>query len=274
MDYTGIYHMNFVEETDLARFYQGEFQLEERLKENQYLFIEHDEEPIDFYKKKNGKLEKIQFPIFESQFCGTLKPRNPEQRCAMDLIHDEAVPVKLIAGPFGSGKSLIMIEGAMEALQKNKVEKIIFVRNNIQVKDTDPIGALPGSEIDKSLPYVMPFADHCGGVEGLKLLIESGKLEIIPLGFLRGRSICNSILYSMESENLTKEHIQLILGRVDEGSQLWMDGDFKQRDRNSFEKSQGLETMIERLAGYPQFGYIKLEKSERSDVARLADLLD
>ena len=97
----------------------------------------------------------------------------------------------------------------------------------MQVKDTDALGALPGSVMEKTLPYVMPFADHCGGVEGVQMLIEQGKLEVIPLGFLRGRSIRNAILYSMESENLTKEHIQLIMGRIDEGSQLWVDGDLK-----------------------------------------------
>ena len=53
----------------------------------------------------------------------------------------------------------------------------------------------------------MPFADHCGGINGLEQLIDDGRLEVIPLAFLRGRSIRNSILYSMESENLTKEHI-------------------------------------------------------------------
>ena len=63
------------------------------------------------------------------------------------------------------------------------------------------------TEFEKTLPYVMPFADHCGGIEGIEYLIEEGRLEIVPLGFLRGRSIRNSILYSMESENLTKQHI-------------------------------------------------------------------
>ena len=88
----------------------------------------------------------------------------------------------------------------------------------MQVKDTDPLGALPGTQWEKTLPYILPFADHCGGIDGLRYLVEKDKLEVIPLAFLRGRSIKNAILYSMESENLTKEHIQLILGRVDEGS--------------------------------------------------------
>ena len=274
MSYTGIYYFSLPENDDIARFYENPSKFADRLKENQYLILENDEyEAIDFYKKKNGWLERVSYPTFESQFCGVMKPRNPEQRCAMDLIHSD-VPIKLITGPFGSGKSMIMIEGMIEALQKNKFEKIIFIRNNIQVKDTDALGALPGDELAKTLPYVMPLADHCGGIEGLKTLIDTGRLEVIPLGFLRGRSIRNSILYSMESENLTKEHIQLIMGRIDEGSQLWMDGDIKQRDRSSFEKSRGLEVMIERLAGNSNFGYVKLEKSERSEVARMADLLD
>ena len=166
------------------------------------------------------------------------------------------------------------IVAALEAVQKGEFEKIIFIRNNVQVKDTDNLGALPGDPYDKLLPYVMPFADHCGGEEGLRRLIEEDKLEVIALAFLRGRSIRNAILYSMESENLTKEQIQLIMGRVDKGSQLWMDGDIKQRDKAVFEKSQGLETMVERLAGHKKFGYVNLVKSERSEVAAMADLLD
>ena len=203
-----------------------------------------------------------------------MKPRNPQQYCAMDLLKRDEVPLKLITGTFGSGKSMMCIIAALDAIQKGKFDKVIFVRNNVQVKDTDALGALPGDLYDKTLPYVMPFADHCGGVEGVQRLIDEGKLEVIPLAFLRGRSIRNSILYSMESENLTKEHIQLIMGRVDEGSQLWLDGDIKQRDKVNFEKSKGLETMIERLKGNKLFGYVHLIKSERSEVARLCDLLD
>ena len=64
------------------------------------------------------------------------------------------------------------------------------------------------------------------------------------------------------------------MGRVDEGSHLWMDADLKQRDRAVFEKSAGIEKMIERLSGEPLFGYVHLVKSERSPTARLADKLN
>ena len=275
MDYTGIYEASLSNE-ELADFYESNGEvLCEQMVENQYLTLRaaDSDEVVDYYRKKGGVLHKVAFPSFKSDFCGTIKPRNPEQYCAMDLLKSD-VPIKLLTGKFGSGKTILIINWALEAIQKNQFEKIVFIRNNVQVKDTDPLGALPNGIFDKTLPYVMPFADHCGGVEGLKMLIDSGKLEVIPLGFLRGRSIRNSILYSMESENLTKQHIQLIMGRVDEGTQLVMDGDFKQKDRTIFERSQGLETMVERLVGNEYFGYVNLKKSERSKVAQLADLLD
>ena len=100
------------------------------------------------------------------------------------------------------------------------------------------------------------------------------KLEIEHLGFMRGRDIKNSILFVSEAENLTKEHVQLLIGRVGEGSQIWFDGDFKQTDKEVFEKYSGLKVMIERLKGNKLFGYVHLKKSERSETAQLADLLD
>jgi len=271
--YTG-YKILQLSDKELTNLYSGKFEID-GLKENEYLIIEDgNKEAIDYYCFRDGKLERVKYPILENTYTGQIKPRNPQQYCAMDLLKNEKVPIKLITGNFGSGKTLLCVVGALEAIQKGLFEKIIFVRNNVQVKDTDQIGSLPGDVLDKTLPYVMPFADHCGGVEGIEHLIENGRLEVIPLGFLRGRSISNSIIYSMESENLTKQHIQLIMGRVDEGSQLWLDGDIKQRDRTAFEQSMGLEKMVDRLSGNRLFGYVHLIKSERSEVARLCDLLD
>lgn len=126
------------------------------------------------------------------------------------------------------------------------------------------------------MPYAKPIADHVGGIDGLQMLMSppEPKLEIEHLGFMRGRDIKNSILFVSEAENLTKEHVQLLIGRVGEGSQIWFDGDFKQTDKEVFEKNSGLKIMIERLKGNKLFGYVRLKKSERSETAQLADLLD
>ena len=270
--YTG-YKILTLDDYGMDQFYSGRYSV--NLKENEYAIIENTAgQAVDYYRKTNGKVVKLKYPLLGSEYTDEMKPRNPQQYCAMDLLKQKDIPLKLITGNFGSGKSMMCIVAALEAVENEEFERIIFVRNNVQVKDTDQLGALPGDQYDKTLPYLAPFADHCGGFEGLQMLVDRGKLEVIPLAFLRGRSIRNSIIYSMESENLTKEHIQLIMGRVDQGSQLWMDGDIRQRDKAAFEKSKGLETMVERLAGNPLFGYVHLIKSERSKVAALADLLD
>ena len=270
--YTG-YISKYLNDKELADLYNGQYNID--LLPNEYLLVEGaDGAIVDYFKMKDGRLQRVTYPILENEYSGQLKPRNPQQYCAWDLIKDPDIGIKLITGKFGTGKSIACIVGALEAVLKGKFERVVFVRNNVQVKDTDQLGSLPGTSDDKMLPYLMPVADHVGGVEGVRHLIDAGQLEVIPLGFLRGRSIRNSIIYSMESENLSKEHIQLLMGRVDEGSQLWLDGDFKQRDRASFEKSQGLETMIEKLKRSELFGYVHLVKSERSKVAALADLLD
>jgi PhoH-like ATPase len=242
---------------------------------NEYLIAKNkDGEVVDKLCCIQGELQRIHFTTFKNTFTGALKPRNEHQEIAFDMLKDPNITVKLITGTWGTGKTLALVVAALEAVQRGEFERIIWVRNNVQVRDTDQIGALPGDAYDKMLPYLGPFMDHVGGEEGVKMLIESGKLEVIPLGFLRGRSIRKSIIICSEAENLTKEHIQLLLGRVDEGSALWIDGDVRQRDRVVFEKSKGLETMIDRLKGEELFGYVHLVKSERSATARLADKLN
>ena len=243
--------------------------------ENEYAIIRNEVgDIVDKVIYTKGRLEQIRYATFKNSYTGVLKPRNEHQELAFDMLKDKDITVKLITGTWGTGKTMALVVAALEAIQNGDYEKIIWVRNNVQVKDTDQLGALPGDQWDKMLPYLGPFCDHVGGEEGVHMLVGNNKLEVIPLGFLRGRNIANSIIICSEAENLTKEHIQLLLGRVAEGSALWLDGDVRQRDKVAFEKSKGLETMIERLKGEELFGYVHLVKSERSATARLADKLN
>lgn len=243
--------------------------------QNEYLIAtDRDNNPVDYFCWDGEKFRQVRFNTISTFDNTEIKPRNPEQRLAFDLMKNRSISVKLLTGTWGCGKSLTLIAQAYEDLSAGRFEKIVWIRNNVQVKDTDNIGYLPGDSDEKLLPYVMPFADHCGGVDCVLNMINQGLLEVIPLGFLRGRSIRNAVVISSEAENLTKQHIQLLLGRIDEGSQLWFDADIRQRDRDVFVKSAGIETMVERLSGNPLFGYVHLNKSERSPTAQLADLLN
>ena len=274
MDYKGYIEVEMNDDC-LAQFYSNKDLWAGDLYENQYLLIKDSTgEIVDKYCRQNGELRQVLFCKLGGAFTGAIKPRNPQQACLFDMLKDKTSKIKLVTGRFGSGKTMAMTNAALELIEKGKFERIVWVRNNVSVKDAPEIGYLPGTEIDKLMPYVMPLADHAGGEEGIKKMLENGTLEVIPLGHLRGRSLRNSIVFCTECENLTRQHIQLLMGRIDEGSQLWLDGDTKQRDRAIFEQSAGLERMIDKLAGNKLFAHIHLEKSERSEVAALADLLD
>lgn len=88
------------------------------------------------------------------------------------------------------------------------------------------------------------------------------------------RAINGLLFIAARAENLTKEHIQLLIGRVGEDSALWLNGDLRQIDDVVFESNNGLRKAIERLTGQHRFGVVYMPISERSETAKLADLLD
>lgn len=217
----------------------------------------------------------IKYKKISNRFTGDIKPLNDQQRLAFDMLQNDSVTVKMLAGTFGSGKTMLMVSSAIDMIEKQKFEKLVWIRNNIEVKNTKPLGYLPGTLEEKiSGAIAGPLSDHLGGDAGLEYWINSGKVELTHLGLIRGRDIRNAIILLNEAENLTKEHMQLLLGRVGEGSMLWIDGDLKQTDEEVFERNSGMAKMVERLVGDSHFGYVYMPKTERSETARLADKLD
>ena len=261
-------------ETEWAKLYEHMSENIYDCLDNQYLLIRDGDEIVDRFKWVNNAYKKLSYKQVNNSFVTKIKPRNVQQECAFDMLQDKNTTIKVLSGRFGSGKTFLMVVNALQLLAENKFDRIVWVRNNIAVKDTKDIGALPGPEISKLLPFVMPMADAVGGVDGIEMLMYQNKLEVQHLGFIRGRDFKNSIIICSEAENLTKQHVQLLIGRVGEGSNLWLDGDFKQVDSKVFESNSGLSAAIDRLKGHPLFGYVHLEKSERSETAALADLLD
>lgn len=243
--------------------------------ENEYLVTnDMSNNILGVFKNKSNVLVSVPYRPINTRFLGEIKPRNLQQQMAIDLLYDPDTTVKIITGKFGTGKDFLMCAAAINLLESGSFKKIVYVRNNIEVKDSKPVGFLPGSYNEKLLPFAMPLADHLGGVDGLNFMISNGQIEVVHLGFIRGRDIKNSIIICSEAENMTKEHIQLLIGRVGEGSTLWINGDFKQCDADVFRKNNGLMIAVDKLKGHQRFGYVQLLKTERSETAAMADLLD
>ena len=245
------------------------------LMENEYLLVVNtDGAVVDKYKWQDGKYKEVYRKPVESMALGRVRPKNPEQQFAIDLLLDDSVTVKLITGGFGSGKTFLACCTAFQMMQEGRYDKIVWVRNNIEVKDSNPIGALPGDYASKMNIWAMPLADHLGGRDELDMQIQRGKVEVEHLGFMRGRDIKNSIIFVTEAEHLTRDHVKLLLGRVAEGSIIIFEGDCQQIDKKAFEQSNGLMSAIDCLKGNRLFSYVHLRESVRSETAKLADLLD
>ena len=274
-EYSGFREM-VMSDDELAKFYQNKDHIiYTDWHTNEYLVINNDNGiAIDQFRWSGDEFVHVPYKEINSRFIGRIKPRNMQQQLAIDMLYNQDITVKILTGKFGTGKDFLMSSAAIDLLEKNKFEKIIWVRNNIEVRNSRPIGHLPGDYKEKLLPFAMPLADHLGGVDSLEIFIGQGKIEIVHLGFIRGRDIKNSIIMCSEAENMTKEHIQLLLGRVGEGSSLWINGDYKQVDNDIFKKNSGLIVAVDKLKGHPRFGFVKLIKTERSETAAMADLLD
>lgn len=273
-EYTGYKDVTLSDE-EMSYFYLhlNENQCDSLL--NEYLIIRKNDGEVVDYRKWNGQeYHPISYKQINSHFMGEIKPRNPQQVLAFDMLQDKEETIKVISGRFGSGKDYLMIANAIKLIEEGKFEKLIYVRNAIGVKDANEVGFLPGTKFEKILPFAMPLADHLGGENGLEMQIMAGNIEVEHLGYIRGRDIKNAIIYVSEAENLTKEHVQLLIGRVGEGSALWMNGDFKQTDSTLFRMNNGLLSTVQKLAGHTKFGYVQLQKTERSETAAMADLLD
>ena len=269
------YEILKLSEEEMADFYQAkDSENDLTLLENEFLLLANKQgKIIDNFIKQDKTIRSTTYDTIQNNWSGTIKPRNIYQRLAINLLNDPTIPVKVLTGVYGSAKTFFMVNAALQCLESGNKDKIIFVRNGLSPKGVPDIGHLPGSALDKTVVWAMPIADHVGGEDGLLNLIESKKLEVLPLNYIRGRDLKNAIIFSDESENLTPKLIQLLLGRVGENSELWIAGDYRQSDlKKNF--SEGLTFMIERLKGNRLFGCVDLPITERSKVAELSNLLD
>ena len=140
---------------------------------------------IDKRKWNGSELAELKFRTIESYRIGKVKPANNEQFALFDLLQDEEITVKQITGIAGSGKNYCSFAYALDAVDKgrSRYRKIVLVRNNIEVRDSVSIGALPAGINEKLLPYAMPAADLLGSQIELFRLIDDGKIELLHPGF-------------------------------------------------------------------------------------------
>ena len=165
---------------------------------------------------------------------------------------------------------------AVQELQKGHINKIIYVPNNSYNENSMELGALPGDEFEKVLPLMGGLCDHLSKQQVIQLY-QNEQLELMPISLARGRNIEDSIILVNEAQNLTEEHIKLLIGRCGKGTRIFFDGDIKQADSNIFRQKSGLK-LLTKLRFSEEYGdlfsAVKLKTIERSRTARASQYLD
>ena len=159
-----------------------------------------------------------------------------------------------ILGPTNTGKTYLAVASAVDALLKEKVDRIILIRPAVEAGEK--LGFLPGDLSQKVDPYLRPLYDalyEMLGIEKTENFLNKGIVEIAPLAYMRGRTLNNSFIIVDESQNTTKEQMKMVLTRMGFGSHLLINGDLTQIDLPKNIKS-GLSHAIEVIEGTEGIG--------------------
>lgn len=245
-----------------------------KLYTNEYCILKNKEKD-NIFKWNGYNYSTITEKNISNKFLGSnIAAKDIYQKIGIDLLRNKEIPVKLIQGKPGSGKDFIMTSVALELVMSRKKEKIVFIRNLIDLKDAPQIGYLQGSLDDKITWGADCIKDIVGGQEGYDYLVNDGIIEQVNLGFIRGRNFGpNYIIYVTEGQNLTESAVQSILSRAAEGTEVWINADLKQIDKRVFEQNNGVLSLQQNLMGNPLFGAAFFPNTHRSKVAELSGLL-
>ena len=213
-------------------------------------------------------------------FSWGVKPRNKEQKCGLDLLLNDEIPLVSLIGRAGSGKTLMAILAGLEqvlGMGKGKYNRIIISRP-IQTLGKD-IGYLPGTMEEKMAPWMKPIFDNMQYIMGtdktmIEMYLGKGVIEIEALAYIRGRSISDAFVIIDEAQNLTAHEVKTIITRIGENTKIVLTGDIEQIDNvYTNETSNGLTYAVEKLKNSRLSGHITFKKGERSKLATEASKL-
>ena len=232
---------------------------------------------LTFYNPVTKLIERVvKRPAYK------IMPRNAEQVFALHAILNPEVKLVTLQGVAGTGKTLLALAGTLE--QRRRFKQLYLARPIVPLSNKD-IGYLPGDIKDKISPYMEPLWDNLKFIQNqykendkeykaINTAVDSEKLVITPLAYIRGRSISNVCFIVDEAQNLTPHEVKTIITRAGENTKIIFTGDIYQIDTPYLDsQSNGLSYMIDKIKHHEIYAHVRLEKGERSELANLANEL-
>lgn len=281
LEYTGI-HKLFIDNStekqqELANIYQNLHQNTYNLLNNQYLVIYDENKPLEY--DKNGNPTRFEV-IDKFRFDGeklvkvkiadkkTFKAKNEEQELAWDLLNNKDIPIKIIAGTYGSGKTYLAVKSALHnVLDKGNHAKILVLRNPIG--SGEEIGFLKGTKEDKTADFFKPIEQQLDGGEQEAVLLETrGQLQKDIPFYVKGQTFTDTFVLVDEAEDLDIKQFKLVGSRIGQQSVMAFVGDVKQAE-DKYKHNNGLLHAIDTLKGNPLVGIVVLSDDVRSEASKV-----
>jgi len=202
----------------------------------------------------------VGFETNHHSYRNRLKPRSDNQKEYIRSIAENHIT--FCQGVAGSGKTHIAIGMALEYLLEEKIKKIVITRP--VVESGEKIGYLPGTAEEKLHPYLLPLLDEVNYFinpayyASLKI---NNKIEIVPLGLMRGRNFHDAFIVADECQNASYEQLKMLLTRLGNGSKMVLTGDISQSDLSRHIQG-GFHTMTKVLDGVEGIGVSYLEMKD------------
>ncbi|MCZ6602051.1 MAG: PhoH family protein [Planctomycetota bacterium] len=195
----------------------------------------------------------------------TISTRTAGQRRYVDAILK--YDLVFCSGPAGTGKTFLAVVSAVSSLRLGRVRKIVLARPAVEAGET--LGFLPGDLEAKISPYLRPLYDALYELieyEQVRRMIDREVIEVVPLAYMRGRTLNRAFIILDEAQNTTIEQMKMLLTRMGEGSKIVVTGDTTQVDLPQGKKS-GMIAVQKILRGIPDIAFVQLR---RSDIVRHA----
>ncbi len=189
-----------------------------------------------------------------------IKPRTEGQAYYVSQIRQN--DLTLCRGPAGCGKTYLAVALAVEALKSRAIKKIVLVRPAVEAGES--LGFLPGDLQAKLNPYLRPLLDALNEMldyDQVKYLMEHDVIEVIPLAYMRGRTLNEAFIILDEAQNTTSAQMKMFLTRMGEGSKIVVSGDITQVDLPGGVTS-GLRDAWNRLKGIRGVSFVTLHQRD------------
>ncbi len=219
------------------------------------------------YTKKDEDVRvetpKIEIPLFNiDKVSVNIKCKNSNQKKLLNLIDSNLITIA--AGPAGTGKTFLVCAQALKLMKTDKRYKKIILVKSVTELEGESIGYLKGGLMEKMENYMMSFMDNFYkliGEENTTAMLNEGLIEVLPLAYIRGRSIDNSIIIVDEAQNISLKNMRSTLTRVGDNSKMIITGDTKQIDIKN-KRLSSLDTVVSIFSGKPNIGTMEFQTKD------------